>query len=379
MLMNDTFDALNGRFYAEGISNKIDPRDSKNRTFKELKWSKLKAMLNVLDITETEHKNREKNSSSPIFCSLTTLKALRITINSAIALTEELLENGYHTALTGEMNQDPIKVIVVCIIKLITLTSSRGYLELQDQSITRQLPIHGYISLEFYPCITLTKSSVSGGNVDNEDELQVLVKYKKCLVDRFKDIEEGRKQAKLSLKDQLLTELSIRYLDQIDKDESSYKTDDGHGRRYDICGYLLHSRCEVLECPKCKSLLKTEESELPESFSPANNTLTRTYGYLKLASVQMFECFKKVESLVAKHFSSDDHIYIRDAFEQVINQIGSLHLVPLSCDEHPDVLPFLMMEYVQIRFYFESKRYRDLNLSKTKTAVHTGNKLAKTA
>ena len=75
-------------------------------------------MLNVLDITETEHKNREKNSSSPseIFCSLTTLKALRITINSAMALTEELLENGYHTALTGKMNQDPIEVIVVCII-----------------------------------------------------------------------------------------------------------------------------------------------------------------------------------------------------------------------------------------------------------------------
>ncbi len=83
--------------------------------------------------------------------------------------------------------------------------------------------------------------------------------------------------------------------------------------------------------------------------------------------------------LVDEHFSCDDHIYTRDAFEKVIDQIGSLNLTPLSCNEHPEVLPFLIMEYVQIRFYFESKRYRDLNLSQTKTAVHTGNKLAKTA
>ncbi|KAK4028871.1 hypothetical protein OUZ56_021890 [Daphnia magna] len=30
------------------------------------------------------------------------------------------------------------------------------------------------------------------------------------------------------------------------------------------------------------------------------------------------------------------------------------------------------MKYVQIHFYFESKRFRDLDLAKTKVAVHTG-------
>ena len=52
------------------------------------------------------------NSPSEMFCSLTTLKALRMTINSAMALSEELLQNNYHTVLTGKMNQDPIEVLL---------------------------------------------------------------------------------------------------------------------------------------------------------------------------------------------------------------------------------------------------------------------------
>jgi hypothetical protein len=42
-------------------------------------------------------------------------------------------------------------------------------------------------------------------------------------------------------------------------------------------------------------------------YSPFED-LTRTYGYLQLATIQMFEFFKKVESLVDKHFSNKDHI-----------------------------------------------------------------------
>ena len=224
----------------------------------------------------------------------------------------------------------------------------------------------------------LTNTIVDKGNVDNEDELKVLVSYKKCFVDRFKEIEKKRMQAKLTLKDKLLSELSSRYVDEIEHQHDS-KNVTNDELIYDICGYLLHSRSHVLDCPMCKPLLKTEESQLPETFAPANYTLSRTYGYLKLASVQMFQCFKKVESLVNMHFLENKHIYVRDAFEKVIDDICFLNLVPISCDEHPDVLPFLIIEYVQIRFYFQSKRFRDIHLSKTKTAVHTGNKLAKTA
>nr|CAH0103786.1 unnamed protein product [Daphnia galeata] len=84
-----------------------------------------------------------------------------------MVLSDELLEHDNHTVLTGKMNQDPIENII--------------YLH------------------------TLTKTNVTSGNVDNEDELKILVGYKKFLVNRFKEIEEERKQARLSLKDKLLS------------------------------------------------------------------------------------------------------------------------------------------------------------------------------
>lgn len=90
----------------------------------------------------------------------------------------------------------------------------------------------------------------------------------------------------------------------------------------------------------------------------------------------MFLTFEQVERIVNDHFASSEHVFIRDAFENVVNK--TLNLLNLSCDEHPDILPYLIMEYVQIRFYFESKRYRNLHFSSVKTTVHTNNKLAKT-
>ena len=135
----------------------------------------------------------------------------------------------------------------------------------------------------------------------------------------------------------------------------------------------------MLDCIKCRNLLKKEESEIPDDFAAANYTLRRTHGYLQLSSIEMFHCFKLIESVIDRHFANTEHIFMRDAYEHVVEEIGSLNLIPISCDSHPDVLPFLILEYVQIRFYFESKKFKNLNLSQNKTLSHTSNKIAKTA
>ena len=78
-----------------------------------MKWAILNAVLDVLEITEKEQQSRKKHSSTPTerFCSATTLQALRMTVNSAMALTEaELLENDFRLVLTGKWNQNPIEV-----------------------------------------------------------------------------------------------------------------------------------------------------------------------------------------------------------------------------------------------------------------------------
>lgn len=128
-------------------------------------------LMTVLDITEKEHESCEKNSSSPseMFCSLTTLKALRLTINSAMALTEELLQHNYHTVLTGKMNQDPIEVLLHNLYLSIMKVSNymicyvpnfRDFGELPDLLTTRQQHIPGFTSLGSYPCTTLQRQSL---------------------------------------------------------------------------------------------------------------------------------------------------------------------------------------------------------------------------
>lgn len=112
-LVNDSFDVLNGRWYAERISDELDKNDKKGRTIKERKFHILRELLKVLDKTEMEYESREQNSDGPseMFCAITTLKALRLTVHSTMALTEEMLENDFNYVLTGKFNQDPVEVL----------------------------------------------------------------------------------------------------------------------------------------------------------------------------------------------------------------------------------------------------------------------------
>lgn len=89
-----------------------------------------------------------------------------MTINSAMALSEELLQNNFHTVLTCKMNQGPIEVLLhnpyilirkVLIYMIFHFTTFRDFLALQDLLITRQQNIPGFTSLGYYPCTTLRR------------------------------------------------------------------------------------------------------------------------------------------------------------------------------------------------------------------------------
>jgi hypothetical protein len=123
--------------------------------------------------------------------------------------------------------------------------------------------------------------------------------------------------------------------------------------------------------------LKTEESELPYDYAPASYTLSRSYGGLKLATDVMLKTFSEVESVIEDFFQNENHIYVRDCFEDVISKVSELNLLSICCDDHEDVLPFLIMEYVQIRFHFESTRYRNNFFASYNSQVHTNKKIAK--
>lgn len=54
-------------------------------------------------------------------------------------------------------------------------------------------------------------------NIDNEENLRVLVSYQECLLNKFKACEKGAAQIHESFKEQLLEELSVWYVDVMDK------------------------------------------------------------------------------------------------------------------------------------------------------------------
>ncbi len=109
--------------------------------------------------------------------------------------------------------------------------------------------------------------------------------------------------------------------------------------------------------------MKTEETLLGD-FLPAFYTYQRNDGSLKYATAAMFRTFREVENVIDSHFSSPNHIFVLDSYEEVLSKIKELSLIPISCSQHPGTLSYLIIEYVQIRFHFEAKRYQNLHLSK---------------
>ena len=69
-----------------------------------------------------------------------------------------------------------------------------------------------------------------------------------------------------------------------------------------------------------------------------------------------------------------------ETFQMCIDKISTCHLVPIFCDIHRDEkLPYVIREFVGVRYYFESKRLKNLLLAKASANVKTNKKLAKLA
>jgi len=111
--------------------------------------------------------------------------------------------------------------------------------------------------------------------------------------------------------------------------------------------------------------------QLPESVLPAEYVASRSKGGLLFATVKFFKVFQLVEQIVSTQLENKCHVYIKDSYETVIDHICELKLSNPCCENHPETLAFLIMEYVRIRSYFKSKRYRNLYFSKEHSISHS--------
>ncbi|KZS03101.1 Uncharacterized protein APZ42_034258 [Daphnia magna] len=105
-LINDVFDAMNGRCIAQGI-NVING------------WKKKKRLDIFLDILEEEEEcKRTRKPNDPdtpvkMFLSDTTLQSWRVTVLRVRALTEEMFNVESTSVLTGKLNQDPLESVAL--------------------------------------------------------------------------------------------------------------------------------------------------------------------------------------------------------------------------------------------------------------------------
>lgn len=198
------------------------------------------------------------------------------------------------------------------------------------------------------------------------------MKYKECLLDRFKSSTERSAQLRESLKEQLENELMVRYVEKIEENSNCDKTE--QNLVYYLCGYLLKTRPWATECKDCKLLLLSSKETLPHNFEMSEFTSLVSKGKLLYATPAMFNSFKEVERTVRCYFLNGKHIYVRDSYEIIISKICNLNLMNICCDNHPETLPQLILDYVLIRFHFESKRVRNIAFSKVKTDVHSSRK-----
>lgn len=208
---------------------------------------------------------------------------------------------------------------------------------------------------------------VRGANVDNVDCINILVKMSKCLQRKAKECDIASADLKAVIEDELLKELTVRYVDYVK--EPAGKDCIKEAILYYLCGYMIHARPSVTRCNDCKKSVRCDELELPSDFTADHYTTIRNRG-------------KPIDQLTELTTLTEPigQMYVEDSFQKCISKIAKANIIPVFCDQHRDHhLPYLIREFVCVRYHFESKRLKDNLLKNASAKVKTHGKLSKHA
>lgn len=140
-----------------------------------------------------------------------------------------------------------------------------------------------------------------GGNIDDEERMEILTSYKTCMLKTFKDNVKEAADMRNNLKDHLLNGIiysceneRLSADDDLDLVQSN--------ATYYLCGYIIHSREAQIGCEACLATLLTTENELPNNFYAAFVTSMRSKGFLRFSSLGMYYTFAKVSVIIIIHF-----------------------------------------------------------------------------
>jgi hypothetical protein len=225
------------------------------------------------------------------------------------------------------------------------------------------------------------KCKLKKANADDKEDVYQLVSYAKCWINRFKECERKAAAMKASLRDNLFDEISIRHVDVVQNDEKDVTR---NNLIYDLCAFMFQTRGQLISCQECKETVVCEEADLPDEFTAKQYTAFRNRGGLIFVTIPVFQSIREVEKIISSQFEDDGHYLVRDSYEICMSKIKVLNLCPFFCDTHLDSLhadsyPYLIMEFVQVRYHFESNRFQERNLTEVESNVRQNFKMAKRA
>lgn len=135
-----------------------------------------------------------------------------------------------------------------------------------------------------------------------------------------------------------MKELTSRYVTSLPiPEKTDYVNDIGI---YDLCGYLLKARPCVTDCAKLQKTVICNELDLPVDFK-----------------------------IIESHFEPIGQMYSDNSLQECIVKVSQATIIPFFYDHRDIYLPYLIREYIAIRYHFESKRLKNILLSKNKAEI----------
>lgn len=218
---------------------------------------------------------------------------------------------------------------------------------------------------------------IIGSNVDGEEKMTLLSSYKDWLTSLYKTNQKAFAAKRAHMKDILLkgivTELGPLITEQNCSTEVSYNI------VYYIGGYLVYSFGRKRnQCGCCLQSMSAESgSSLPENMTAQTLTKLKSKGWLKWASVELFNLLTIVEKTIIC-FVNEGLIFVRDAFEAILKELTYENLPPVGCHAHRiQFITDIIFKFMLLRFKCIAKRKSMEKTERLNSTAHTHAKLSK--
>ena len=210
------------------------------------------------------------------------------------------------------------------------------------------------------------------------DRPELLASFKDCLLERSKKIAGEAALLKEAMKSKLDdVSFAIACYDKRSLEQPVGQSIVDNSLYYIYGSFLRSQRKRFADCPNCTQTLLCQQSDLPLNFFANGLVDIKTHGGLNYVTYDFFMTFKTIETVLLSHFEDESVWGTGDLFTLCVDEISKLQdLPPICCDSHRSFLfPELVLEYVKMRFLFETDRKNEMFTSKKAAGLQSKRKL----